>query len=368
MAVPKDPDLQKLSEQFVRVRLIQMGGVDLAQFQFDPLLSWAVFLMHPDGTIYGRYGTTHEQTRRNLRDSNPTHTTAGLAAALARGLELHESYVADPKTVGPTLAPKKGIEPKWRFAEKTPAARRYGRLRRSEGGTNGCVHCHEVARVTLDSYMLTKTPIPDRLLWMYPRTHVLGLEFDEDHCARVRTVTPDSPAAAAGLQPGDDVLSIDAQPLVSVADVRFLLHNLPDEGGKLDVRVRRGDETVDTVLELPDDWRRAEDFGWRFRVAGYAMWLWAGVTFEDRAGGLTVSQRSPNWFKKTNRDGRQKLQPGDVLLEVDGQKGLSRSDLIAYLIRDKKPGSTVKLRIRRKGETEKIDFRVPNKRPEILGH
>lgn len=368
MAVPSDPELRELSEQFVRVRLVQMGGVDLATFQFDPLLSWSVFFMNADKTIYGRYGSAHQDTKRAQRDSNPNHTPRGLAAAMRRALELHEGYAAAPAAWKPRLAPKTGPEPRWRFAERTPAARKYGRLKRSGGGAEGCVHCHEVARVTIDSHLLGGIDIPDSMLWMYPRPHVLGLDFETDHCARVARIHPDSPAAAAGLRPGDDLLELDGQPLVSVADVTWVLHTTPDEGGSLAVRIRRGDEDLEAELTLPPDWRRTEDFGWRYRVAGYAMWLWAGVTFEDRPAGVVVARRSPGWFKKTNRDGRQALQPGDVILSVDGETGLSRSDLIAYLMRDKKLGSKVKLEVRRGGEVERVEFKLPKKQPEVLGH
>ena len=43
---------------------------------------------------------------------------------------------------------------------------------------------------------------------------------------------------------------------------------------------------------MPDRWKGEGDFGWRYRCAGYAMWLWGGVTLEDTAEGRRVSHGS----------------------------------------------------------------------------
>ena len=84
MASLEDTELQKLLDRFVCVRLVQMGGVDLATFQFDPLVSWSIFLMNGDKTIYGRFGTSSPKAKRSKPDSNPNHTMAGLKAAVRR--------------------------------------------------------------------------------------------------------------------------------------------------------------------------------------------------------------------------------------------------------------------------------------------
>ncbi len=368
MAVPTDSELLELSKRFVCVRIIQMGGVDLATFQFDPFLSWSLFMMNADKTIYGRYGNAHPATKLNRKDSNPNHTIAGLKAALTRALEIHGHYAEDPKALRKALAGKTGPEPRWRFVEKTPQARKYKRMKRSEGGKDGCVHCHEVQRATIDSYLMKGIELPDSMLWLYPRPAVLGLTLDTDHCARVAAVRPKSWADAAGVRVGDDILTLGGQPLCSTADVQWVLQNRPDAGGALPVEVRRGKETLALEIELPKGWRLDEDWGWRYRVAGYASWLWTGVGYEDGPHGIVVDHRSPPWFKKTNRDGRRALQPGDVITEVDGRKGMDRSDLLAYLMREKKLGSKVRVKVTRGGKQTDVSFKIPKERPEVLGH
>lgn len=133
-------------------------------------------------------------------------------------------------------------------------------------------------------------------------------------------------------------------------------------------RLRRRSRRADEDLKLQPGWRRTEDFGWRYRVAGYAAWLWAGVSFEDSAAGVRVSNRSPNWFKKPNRDARKVLTKGAVIIAVDGKSGLDRSELLAYLMREKALGSTVEMTLLRGGQRRTVSFKIPRTQPEVLGH
>ena len=370
MAAETNPTIKALTDQFVRVRVIQMGGVDLATFQFDPMLSWSVFFMNADKTIYGRFGRAHPKTKRNKKDSNPNHTAPGLQAAIEAALEMHKQYQADPDTVGKTLAGKTGPMPRWRFAEKTPAAKKYGRLERITEGHNGCVHCHEVLRTAIDSHFMTKKAVPDRMLWLYPRPHVVGLTMDNTKRAHVTSVTPDSVAGRAGMQPGDDLLSFGGQPLLSIADIQWVLHTTPDRGGDLACQVKRDGKVRTVTLTLEDGWRRQEDFGWRYRMAGYAAWLWAGVSLHDHDDpkGVRIGRRAPHWFKRENKDAKRALHPGDIVQVVDGMQGMDRSVFLAYLMRDKRLGSTVKLQVLRKGKTTKVSFRIPKQQPEVQGY
>ena len=134
MVAHPDPELQALIERFVCVRLIQMGGVDLAVFQFDPFLSWSLFFMNGDKTIYGRFGRAHPNSKMGKKDSNPNHTLDGMKAALRKALEIHKGYAKKPEEWRLALAGKTGPEPRWSFAEKTPAALKYKRMKRIEPG------------------------------------------------------------------------------------------------------------------------------------------------------------------------------------------------------------------------------------------
>lgn len=368
MAGENDPDLKTLTDQFVRVRVVQMGGVDLSLFQFDPMLSWAIFFMNADKTIYGRYGRAHPASKRAKKDSNPNPNKTSLRSALTAALGLHKDYELDRAAGKKRFAGKTGKPVRWRYAEKTPAARKYKRLKRVNDGGDGCVHCHEVLRTAIDSYFMSKIRVPDDHLWLYPRPPSIGLTLDELEHHRVRRVESGSPAAKAGLKVGDRLLTMDGQILISMADVQWILHNVPTEGGVIPLTVFRGTEEKALTLTLPQDWRYAEDFAWRYRMAGYAAWLWGGFNIHDHAQGVRIGKPSPWWFKKPNQDARKTLKTGDIIIEVDGTKGMDRSRYLAHLMRDVRLGRSVKLKVIRAGETIDLSFKIPKKQPEVQGH
>jgi C-terminal processing protease CtpA/Prc len=73
---------------------------------------------------------------------------------------------------------------------------------------------------------------------------ILGHSSDE-HRLFVREVPADSPAAEAGLQPGDEVLQIDGRDVaeMELSEVVAALHGQVDT--KVKLHVRRGEETLD---------------------------------------------------------------------------------------------------------------------------
>ena len=378
MVAREDPELKELLEKFVTVRCVQMGGVDLNLFQFDPMLSWSVFFLNGDKTIYGRFGSAHTDAKRSKKDSNRNHTITGLKAAMKGALEVHAQYTKDAAAMQPRLAAKVGAPWPWKHAEKTPSSRKYKRherIKATSRDTKGCVHCHEVQRVMIDSYFMTKKPITDDMLWMYPHPEWVGISLDRDARATITTVRDGSPAAKAGLRVGDRIVTMAEQPILSPADVTWVLHRMPDAGGRIAVGLERGGTPSTIVLPLPKDWRRTYgDFAWRYRIAGYAMWLWAGATLWDHAEGVRIASHAPWWFKKDNKSARKVLKPRDVIVAVDGKSThdgthpWTRSTYLAYLMREKKPGSTVKLRMKRGDKTVDASFKMPKPRPEVMGH
>lgn len=56
--------MKKAGEEFVKVRVVKMNGVDIGLFQFDFDLTWMCFFMNANGFIYGRYGCGRTSTPR----------------------------------------------------------------------------------------------------------------------------------------------------------------------------------------------------------------------------------------------------------------------------------------------------------------
>ena len=76
---------------------MQGWGIDLSLFQFHGQLTWAVFFLHPDRTIYGRYGSRAPSGTSGFRGNDRFVTmerrllaiaTLGGALAVVFGLAL----------------------------------------------------------------------------------------------------------------------------------------------------------------------------------------------------------------------------------------------------------------------------------------
>jgi serine protease Do len=87
----------------------------------------------------------------------------------------------------------------------------------------------------------------------------LGMDPDRSVGALVASVTPNSPAAKAGIKPGDVILSAQGQPIKTVHDLPRLVAKAPI-GQKFDLRVQRnGKETAlsATIAELQENQQQA---------------------------------------------------------------------------------------------------------------
>src|SRR5438270_6043784 len=87
----------------------------------------------------------------------------------------------------------------------------------------------------------------------------LGMNPDEPTGALVATVTPNSPAAKAGLKPGDVILSANGKPVNAVHDLPRQVASMPP-GQKLELSVRRGGKDMNlaaTTAEMPQQAQQA---------------------------------------------------------------------------------------------------------------
>src|SRR5438477_4660773 len=215
----QETDLGPLLDQFVCVRIINANALDLSLFQFDYDLSFSTLFFNGDGAVYGRYGSwTHQ---KNSQDK----TTAGYKAALEAALALHHDYPANKAA----LAGKQGETMPFKTPLQIPGlAGRYKVELDCKGKVvPSCVHCHQIGEAFRSYYRDEKKVIPADLIYPWPATETIGLTLAPDRIARVQSLTPDSIAARAGLQAGDDLISLAGQPLISIADVSWALHQAP---------------------------------------------------------------------------------------------------------------------------------------------
>ncbi len=334
--------------------------MDLSHFQFDYELTWAVLFMNADRTIYGRYGS-----RPSRKDSTRDITLEGLRRAMEGALELHAGFPANKKE----LAGKTGPAPAWRTPEAIPDLKGRPNIKPADGTRGGCVHCHQAHDGEVWSLRAGRQPIPDKLVWPYPLPDQLGFTLDPKERATVATVETGSVAGKAGLKTGDRILRLDGQPVISIADVQWVLHHAKDPD-TLKAELDCGGQRVQATLTLPAGWRRKDDFTWRVitwsmrhRLSGVSPLELVSAEERKRLGladgamALRVKDLPPDWVKDKNPSAR--FQKGDVIVEVDGRKNLAtEGDYLAYLL--KKPaGSKADVTVLRGGQPQKVSLTLP---------
>ncbi len=264
--------LSPLLDRFVCVRVVNANALDLSRFEFDFDLSFSALFFHGDGTLIGRYGSwTHQK--------NPTDNgTAGLKDTLEKALALHAAYPANKAELagkqahpGPHKTP---VDMPTLQSRYTPKLDWEGEVVKS------CVHCHQIGDALRAETRQRKERLPTRLVFPFPAPETIGLEFAGNAAATVQSVEAESPAANAGLAAGDQLAKLAGQPIVSVADVSWVLHYAP-ESGTLEAEFRRGNESLTRAIQLPAGWRAHADISRRVGTWSMRAMALGGLLLED---------------------------------------------------------------------------------------
>ncbi|QEL17192.1 Trx7/PDZ domain-containing (seleno)protein [Limnoglobus roseus] len=357
--VDKDPVLRPLLDKFVRVRIVSTNGLDLNLFQYDYDQSFAVFLLNADGTIYGRFGT-----RSHRKEWVGDVSIPGLSKALQGALDLHGRHA----NVKGALAAKRGPEPLFPTPEVFPTLKaKYGpTLNYERNVVQSCIHCHQVGDAIRDAYR-AKGPIPEEVLLPYPHPKAQGLIFDPKEKATVLRVDADSAAAAAGFQAGDEIVAMNDQPLLSLADVQWVLHHTPAKGGKVKAELRRGGKPLTIVWELPAGWRQRDDISWRSGAWSLRRMTTGGMlleplTVEERAkasvkDGMALRAQHVGQFGPHAAAKAAGFQVGDVIVSYDGKADLPReTDVLVYGATAHKVSDKVPVKFLRNGKAMELSL------------
>jgi hypothetical protein len=278
-------ELQPVLDQFVCVRVINTNALDLSLFQFDYDLSFSTMFFNADGTVYGRYGSWKHQ-----RDSQDA-TTAGYKAALLAAAELHRAYPNNKAS----LAGKQGGPVAFKVPVEIPElAGKYERELKWDGKVvQSCVHCHQIGDAFRATHRKKGSVIPDELIYPMPPPETIGLTLEPHEVATISVVAPGSIAAKAGLQLGEQILTADGQPLISIADFAWALHRFPEQG-TFKLQVRRGDAQREVAVPLQAGWRHDADIStrvgtWTMRAMAAGGLVLIDLTDEERqARGLPL--------------------------------------------------------------------------------
>ncbi|HLQ44151.1 MAG TPA: PDZ domain-containing protein, partial [Planctomycetaceae bacterium] len=257
-----------------------MNGLNLRRFEFDYDATWTAFFTDARLNVYSRYGG------RDQGDPESRLSKSSLMHTMRQVLVLHDSVRAvraDAASAIPVFQP---VPDEVARPEDMPL------LKKSH---QGCVHCHQVREYSLlQAYHDGR--FHRELLFPFPLPESLGIEMDRQHGHRAAKIQPASPAAASGLQAGDEIVLISDVPIRSELDFRWALHRLPLGTSHVTVQASRpqpalsssGDappaRLVTIDLSLPPHWRESE-LNWRKSSRSVP------VDWGFRAAPLTGSQR-----------------------------------------------------------------------------
>ena len=347
-AMQPDKELAELEKKFVCVRIIQTNRLDLDLFQYDFDMSWAAMFMNADRTIYGRYGS--RDASGPLSDG--LLSVAAFRKAAERALELHAGYPANKSQ----LAAKTGAKAPYATPTEIP-----GLTEKPKEATarQECIHCHMVKEYALRAkWEAGKLTTGD--LFVYPQPSIIGLTMDVDDGLLVKSVSAGSPAAVAGIAAGDQLVTLNSQPLISLADIQWALNVAPKEAN-LAVKLRRGAQTLEKSISLRGDWKKS-DIAWRASSwYGLRQGLKVEPLSDEDKARLGVSPDSlalvvKNLFGKSAKALPDAgIKKDDVIVTVDGKtNAMTESDFLVNLRLTHGPKDSVKLTILRDGQRHEL--------------
>jgi hypothetical protein len=353
--VNQDQRVRPLLEQFVRCRVVSTNGLDLALFQFDTDQSFAAFLLNADGTIYGRFGTRSHRTYWSDDVS-----IDGLAQALRAALALHKHYPANKGS----LAGKRGPAPAVLTPETYPELKdRYtSSLNYAGEVAKSCIHCHQIGDAQKSLERSRGKPLDERTLFPYPHPKSVGLVLDPKQAATVHKVEADTPADRAGFRGGDVIRTLAGQPLLSIADVQWILHRADPDGAMIPAELTRDGQPLGLTLALPPGWRRADDLSWRASSWGLRRMALGGLLLEPLPAGERPKLKAPAdgmalRVKHVGQYGphaaaqKAGFKKDDVLVSFDGRSDLKReTDLLVFALTERKVGDRVPVTVLRGGK------------------
>jgi S1-C subfamily serine protease len=172
----------------------------------------------------------------------------------------------------------------------------------------------------------------------------IGMSPSDDG-VEVTEVAPDSPAAAAGLEIGDIIQSINDE-AVTADSIRQMLANLA-VGDEINLSVQRGDETLELNATLVARPELAAPEG--FQMPQFAERPMVGVRLENTDNGVVIREVVAD--SPAEEAG---LQVDDVITKI-GDQEVANAREAAEAIQAMQVGDVVQVEVQRGDETRTVD-------------
>ena len=340
-------------EKFVSVRQVEMKGVDLSLFQFDHDLNWAGMFINADGIVYARYGT------QSAEGSDAYNSIEGLLNTMNRVLELHAAY---PKNAA-ELKGKRGEPKPVSSALELPGLSNPAKYAQETTRSN-CIHCHNIHDAE-HKHALDTGKFSVEMMYKFPLPDSLGLKIDRKSGVLIEKVLPDSAAALAGLHANEEVVRMNGQRITSIADMQWVLHNLPLGDAQVEIETSRsGKHTV----AMKSGWKK-HDFSWRGSMwnAPPRFQVWTPVLSNEAREKLnlpvTDTPLEVRWINKQGKGGQQAFNDGlrekDLIVAIAGQPArLNTKEFNMHIKLNYKVGEQLPLTILRNGERHELKIKL----------
>jgi regulator of sigma E protease len=176
---------------------------------------------------------------------------------------------------------------------------------------------------------------------LYAILAMVGTEIVKPVIGQVRL---DSPAAAAGLQRGDQIVRVGNRNVGDTEELQIALIRQFTDDGVIPLRVRRDGSERSLTLRVGDDRRAMTEPGKLLPGLGFDLATWNANTLVHEAPSGSAGARAG-------------LRAGDRLLAVDGQPGANSPEVVAMV--NGAPGRDISIEVERGGERLRLVAPVP---------
>jgi serine protease Do len=325
--------LGDLLSQYTRVRITDMTNIDIGLFDYDRHNALYYFILNADEQVYMRFGG------RDARGPNVYYNLDSFQLALQKGLDQHGLYENGKL--------QKSSRPPARFPRDIPLLQKriikWGR----------CVECHLIDDYDLQEREKAGTLDRRRDMFRFPDIRRIGIDLDIPKGLEVNHAT--GPAQEAGMLPGDLIIGIADQPVLTFADLQYEYNKVDRDAKQVAIKVERGGKQISLSIGLPPEWWWT-DLYYRF------LTIEPLVYFENRP--LTTKEKAslgldPAGFASevvkidpsADALGIHKLELGDIVFEVDGiTKDPQIQNCRLYMKLTKRAGDVIHVKVLRDGK------------------
>lgn len=343
------PTLDPLLRRFVTVRLTDASLLDERFFPYrthqDLDLSWWAYFLSPEGDLYAVFGGK-DHISENTRISERAFENT-LRRVLAHHADANRSAWDVDRPMGASSLVERG--PRDSAGYELLLKKRPG-MEKPHAEFGSCIHCHQVGDMLTMEALADGSFTVDAFTGRWPLPENVGILLDRDDGLLVKAVATGSPAARAGLKPGDTLGMAEQTRLFGQADFRGVLHRAAEGADSIEIAWLRNGTPHFGSLTVAPGWRQANN-AWRKTV--YDGVYGPGMGFfplnGPRAGkgqGLSIKPwMGPNPGERPVFE--TGLRPNMEIVAIDGMtEDLPTRELITWFRLNHQPGDDVVYRVR----------------------